>query len=72
LPGSSSAKLIWAHRIGLSYHPAGGVYTADFAHALILSPKSAVAVVAAVYPKNIRRLAILLFLIFQAIVDDGR
>jgi hypothetical protein len=31
-----------------------------------------VAVVAAVYPKNIRRLlAILLFLNFQAIVDDG-
>jgi hypothetical protein len=29
-----------------------------------------VAVVAAVYPKNIRRLAILLFLNFHAIVDN--
>jgi hypothetical protein len=56
----------------LSYQPAGSASAADFAHALILGPNSAVAVVAAVYPKNIRRLAILLFLIFQAIVNDGR
>jgi hypothetical protein len=41
----------------------------DSAHAPIPGPNSAAAVVAAVYPKNVRRLlAILVFLYFPAIV----
>ena len=59
-----------AQRIGLSC-TSFGMSTKDSAHVLIPGPNSAAAVVAAVYPKNIRRLlAILLFLNFHAIVDN--
>lgn len=56
--------------MGLSYQPANGASVKDSDHAPILGPNSAAAMVAAVDPKNVRRLlSILLLLDFSAIVN---